>query len=113
VICLCAALLFAWVPWAAQAGFHNGNEYLKWPRMLKITYVSGVYDGLEEAFNGETGTPSPGKPALAICMPDSVTAEQMTDVVTKYIHDHPADRHLNGADLVDASLKAAFPCPPR
>ncbi|HUN93796.1 MAG TPA: Rap1a/Tai family immunity protein [Burkholderiaceae bacterium] len=105
---LLAALLA--VPLAAGAGFHDGNDYLKWPRMMKILYVSGAYDGLEAAYGGDTGMPAPGRTVLPICIPQKVSAEQMTDVVTKYLREHAAARQDAAAEIVKAALTAAYPC---
>ena len=44
------------------------------------------------------------------CLPGNVTRRQLMDVVTKYLRDNPAQRHLPAPGLVVSALEAAFPC---
>ena len=46
------------------------------------------------------------------CVPEArVALGQLTDVVIKYLRDHPEERHLHGAVLVITAVSDAFPCP--
>jgi len=47
----------------------------------------------------------------AICVPKDVTNGQFQDVVTGYIAQHPATRHLSAAVLTALAAREAFPCP--
>jgi hypothetical protein len=67
-----------------------------------LMYVGGVTQTL--LLNDETdsnASPCPGK---------GVTEEQVTEVVIKWVEDHPADRNLPGPYLVMKALNEAFPC---
>jgi Rap1a immunity proteins len=41
---------------------------------------------------------------------EHIRAEQVTDVVTLYLRDHPESRHLPAPALVIDALKEKFPC---
>ena len=45
-----------------------------------------------------------------VCAPEHATVGQITDVVTKYLTDHPELRHKSGWSIVITALKQAFPC---
>jgi len=65
-------------------------------------YIAGVTQTL--VLNDDTETmssPCPGK---------GVTDEQITDVVIKWMDDHPEKRDLPAPYIVMKSLNAAFPC---
>lgn len=47
----------------------------------------------------------------SFCMPSHVTVGQITDVVKKYLRDHPERRHYTAASVVGAAISVAFPCP--
>jgi hypothetical protein len=47
----------------------------------------------------------------AICMSGGVSAEQMRDVVIKYLRDHPETRDKAAQFLEVRALMEAFPCP--
>ena len=44
------------------------------------------------------------------CPSTSVTGEQLTDVVIKWLDDHPEKRDRAAPYLIDAALNEAFPC---
>ncbi len=44
------------------------------------------------------------------CLPDGVSYEQLTRVVTKYLREHPAELHYSSGASVILALKGAFPC---
>ena len=49
-------------------------------------------------------------PAIALCIPDSVTNGQMVRVVAQYIDARPARLHENFKSLAVEALQAAWPC---
>jgi hypothetical protein len=101
---LVAVALCCFVVGGADAYFENGNSlygHCQKPRIsvfgaLCGGYVSGVLDALENLG--------------ASCVPGEATREQVTDVVTLYLRDHPEKRHLSASELVTAALKEKFPC---
>jgi hypothetical protein len=48
-----------------------------------------------------------------LCLPAGVIAEQMRDVVARWLSDHPERRQEAAAGLVSAAVQSVFPCPPR
>ncbi len=44
------------------------------------------------------------------CIPENVTNGQVSDVVIKYLRDHPEERHILAAILVVKAMAEAFPC---
>lgn len=65
-------------------------------------YIAGVTQTLILNEDAKTMTaPCPGK---------GVTSEQITDVVIKWIDDHPEKRDLPAPYIVMKSLNDAFPC---
>lgn len=65
-------------------------------------YISGASDAFQ--------TYQETNPRL-ICLPSTVTLEQMTDVVVVFLRDHPAQRHYSASSEVWLALQNAFPCP--
>jgi hypothetical protein len=63
---------------------------------LAFGYVLGVSDVMTEA-----GT---------ACQPKGATRGQVGDVVSKFLSDHPEQRHLSAAGLVTSAILQAFPC---
>lgn len=59
------------------------------------TYVAGVYDTHLKVTH---------------CPPKRVSLQQASDVVAKYLQDHPTDRHEPAAKLTAQALAAAWPC---
>lgn len=49
-------------------------------------------------------------PKKLFCTPDGVTGEQGRSIVTKYLNDHPEQRHEQMRVLVPIALMQAFPC---
>jgi len=56
-------------------------------------YVAGVVDML-----------------YTVCLPDGMTRQQVIDVLTLWLRDHPEKRHLPASSLVAGALKEKFPC---
>jgi len=99
---------------AETSAFINGNElheYCNSPRGterygLCVGYIVGVSDALA---SGTTNLP-----VLIFgwraCIPKNVTIGQVTDVVTKWLREHPQDRHYLATGIVAEALAKAFPC---
>jgi hypothetical protein len=67
-----------------------------------LGYINGLRDGVVFASLG------PGaKPPFEIS--DRVELGQLKDVVVKYLNEHPEERHLHAAVLVESALAKAFP----
>lgn len=67
-------------------------------------YIAGVAQTLVLADDNALITaPCPGK---------GVTEEQITDVVIKYLDNHPENRQLPAPFLIGKALNEAFPCNP-
>jgi hypothetical protein len=52
---------------------------------------------------------TPVRTALS-CLPDGVLASQVGDVITKYLREHPEQRHHHSADVLAAAISDAWPC---
>ncbi|MFM1691813.1 Rap1a/Tai family immunity protein [Aeromonas salmonicida] len=59
-------------------------------------YVTGVADTLD---------------GYSFCIPNQVTRGQNSDVVTKFLSEHPEDRHKEAHIITAYALSLAFPCP--
>ena len=85
----------------AEGVFLSGNALLQEcepkPNPLCQGIVAGYSDML--SLNGQ------------ICKPLSVTVGQVSDVVVKFLREHPANRHYSAASIARFALKNAFPCP--
>lgn len=70
-------------------------------------YCMGLAQGirwgvtLQSLFDGQVGL---------FCTPEEVTTEQLRDVVSKYLNDHPEELHFRAEPLVVSALAKAFPC---
>ncbi|WP_414625745.1 Rap1a/Tai family immunity protein [Aeromonas jandaei] len=58
-------------------------------------YVTGVADTLD---------------GFSFCIPNQVTRGQNADIVTKFLSEHPEDRHRDGHAITAQALSLAFPC---
>lgn len=98
-------LILAMLSGAAHAEFLDGNKlhgYLTsestTQRAIGIGYVMGVADAMH---------------GVAYCPPETVTAGQMRDMVSNYLANVPADRHLSADLIVSKVLKSVWPCAQR
>lgn len=90
---------------AAHAEFLDGNKLHSYltsesttQRAVGVGYVMGVADSMHGA---------------AYCPPETVTAGQMRDMVSNYLANVPADRHLSADSIVSKVLKSVWPCAQR
>lgn len=65
--------------------------------LLVMGYVEGIIDGRLYMNDG-------------FCVPLSVQARQLKDVVCSALSGNPKDRHSTGASLVVSALREAWPC---
>jgi len=112
VVRCAVALAFTLAAASAQAEFYRGNDlsevcvdsetdttaYMRYARCGG--YILGVVDSITrlKAYDD------------ALCLPDGVTAGQLTKVVEKFIDDNPAELHRPGAEVVAFAMFDAFPC---
>lgn len=88
----------------AVAAYQNGNTL--WEQCSGESYASkgrcsGYIIGVVDALAGFDQD-------SADCVPRSATVGQITDVVSKYLKEHPEDRHLSAASLVKYAVEQAF-----
>jgi len=95
-------------PVITATGYVNGNQLHAWfsqaPDVAR-TYVVGVWDA-QSLY--EAAIPHPRR---ACPPPQSVTAQQLADVVKQYLENHPERRHYGASGSVMLALRDAFPCP--
>src|SRR5271155_4736076 len=98
--------------------FTSGNQLLAYCQSDKIAdknyclaYVISVVDmiGALQAARGRDGK-SFWK-ASPICFPNNMDARQVTDIVVKYLTDHPETRNGPAANLAIKALAAVWGCP--
>lgn len=82
---------------------------------LKLGTCWGFMQGLEEGIGLSFAAVNKGEGSIAdlgVCLPSegTVTTEQSTRIVLKYIREHPEKAHERTATLVVLAMKIAFPC---
>jgi hypothetical protein len=71
-------------------------------------YVTGVFDLAEELTHlTMINWHAP------YCIPKGTNANDLVEVVAKFLDENPAERNHSGADLVEGAWAASFPCPSR
>jgi hypothetical protein len=86
---------------SARAEFIDGNKLLadmngsQMRQMAAVGYVMGVADALT---------------SITICMPPTVTAGQIHDMVKNHLESSPQTRHFSGDSLVSHVLTRVWPC---
>jgi hypothetical protein len=73
--------------------------------------MQGLEEGIELSFATVNKRDS-SMEDLGICFPSegTITTEQSTRIVLKYIREHPEQAHERTATLIVLALKNAFPC---
>lgn len=99
---------------SASAYFYNGNKLnelrgsysIAKDRKASVSNIqdAGMFAGYVVAVFDF------GDEAKLFCSPDSVTVGQATDIVEKYLIDHPEERSEQAFIIAMNALKAAFPC---
>lgn len=110
VFALVAALMILFAQPSA-AGWMSGNELLqsceetneaiKYQQLARcMGYIMGVADTMsaDNSVNGFRAKFTVG-----------ITVQQITDVVLKFLREHPEDRHYSANGLVAQALSEAFP----
>jgi len=88
----------------------TGNQLLEYCES-KDAFAQGLCDGyITGASDIESMEGSAFPDRRRSCTPNTVTNGQMTDVVVKYLKDHPEERHMLAAVLVVEAVTKAFPC---
>lgn len=96
---------------ASHAGFDSGNRLYEdcastnyFNRGYCGGYIVGIVDTLEAM------QASGMLPKSALCIPEGATKGQLTDIVRKYLEEHPGQRHRDSGSLVPEALNDAFSC---
>ena len=86
---------------SAQAEFMDGNKLLAdingsgMRQMAAIGYIMGVADALT---------------SVTVCMPPTVTAGQLNDLMRNHLESNPQTRHFTGDSLISHVLTRVWPC---
>lgn len=104
--------MFMGAPGKAQTGEAlSGNELLSQCesdnpliRHKCLIWVGGLASGIEISGNVEGGR-------RFVCFPERSTYGQWRDIVVKYLHEQPAQRHMSAAALGFVALANAYRCP--
>lgn len=110
-----AAALSLACPLAAEdsSPLKTGNDLLQTctdtSNLVMITgcigFISGVSRGTAAALETVNNR-------QFFCVPLGADNGQLTDIVVKWLRDHPEMRHHDATGLVIVALRGAFPCPP-
>jgi len=97
-------LPFASPVWAGT--FQDGNSLYEACSgdELDKTYCVGYITSVADIMESDTLY------VFKACSLENVTGGQLLDVVTRWLAEHPKDRHHNGTILVAWALSEAFPC---
>jgi Ssp1 endopeptidase immunity protein Rap1a len=86
----------------AQAGFQTGNDLyekcISPPKTIESAYCIGYVSGVADTLTNGT------------CIPQTATVGQASDIVVKYLREHPEYRHVPASILAAWALLDAFPC---
>ncbi|WP_343725484.1 Rap1a/Tai family immunity protein [Herbaspirillum huttiense] len=98
----------------AHAAFFNGNQIYDWlqkpaTRTPATTFIVGVADN-ESTHYAFALLQGNARATAFFCVPEGVTAGQLSDIVLKYFSDHPSTRHFDAVLLVRAALLEPYPC---
>jgi len=93
----------------ASGSFMDGNKlhsYFndKYLEAAAAGYVTGLIDGVTSLAAGKMLTGS------FFCVPSAATVQQVSDVVKKYLAEHPERRHYTASSVIFVALGEAFPC---
>ena len=97
-----------------RAGFITGqtlNEMCNAGPLEQIQcagYIQGVYDAGIVIDKATDKRQWDGR--WTACVPDSVLAGQLVEVVKKWLREHPAEWHYTAASLVANAFYEVFPC---
>jgi hypothetical protein len=106
-----ACLLLLTVAGPARAEYVSGNELFdrcSAPHSAAESNCLGFVLGVADTVVAYQVNP---KVLQQVCIPSSATAEQLLDVVRKYLVANPEQRGWTATLLVFNALLSAFPCP--
>lgn len=96
-----------------QLNFEHKNTAWDFCAMYVEAASSGTLFGAALGYAKGSGHNAPSDlvvSILDICMPENTTIEQYALVVTKYLHDHPAELNEPAAVLIYEAISQAWPC---
>jgi hypothetical protein len=108
IVTMATAVALAGLPTAARAAETTGNELWSLCTSKGATENSlcfGYVTAIAEAIGQPTGVYG-----WRACFPEQVTRKQVVDVVTRYLDQHPEERHLTAGSLIANALAKAFRC---
>lgn len=97
-------VILMFVPSMAQAEFFSGNDLLKKfngdtvDQIIALGYVQGAVDALSGSI---------------LCLPPTVTAGQVGDMISNYLRNTPAERHFSADSIISKALITVWPCAKR
>jgi hypothetical protein len=101
-------VISAWLLCSSPAfagAFQDGNDLLKeCTQQNHIIFCLGYTDAVADALNGNSVN------GYEACVPTTVTAGQLKDIVVQYLLLNPAKRHFLAVGLVADAISKAFPC---
>lgn len=102
----------------ARADFMTGNTLYAHCTSANASDQSFCFGYTAAIADAAQGPPQPlpggGEKSVAgytQCGPETVTNQQVTDIVVRYLAAHPEIRHTAAWALVGSALEQAFPCP--
>jgi hypothetical protein len=95
--------------------FTTGNDFLQWTAdpnqsVYATIFTMAVVDAETNAYVIEKEITKNKLTRNYFCTPKGVVAKQITDLVKKYISDHPESRHLAAAVLIRVAIIPTWPC---
>jgi len=110
------ALIAASSAFAAGSSIETGNDVLRYARgtLSERSFLTGFIAGIGQENQGRamwdelTKIKTPSQ--FNFCISPDVEIGQTTDVVTKWIENHPEKRHRLAVILIHDALTEAWPC---
>lgn len=91
----------------ALAGFKTGNDIFEECNLTQgHAYVANYAMGVADTY----ALLMPRAKLLPICIPNGVSARQLTDVFCQYLREKPASRNEDASGLAAVSFFEAWPC---
>ena len=87
---------------SAEREMFNGNQMWEMCQSRALGFCNGYVRGTLDALITQ---------GLVTCTPDELGAEQLRDLVVRWLRDNPQKRHLSGTWIVANTLRENFPCP--
>jgi hypothetical protein len=107
-IALGAAAVLGVMVGEAHAEFQTGNDLYRlcasvgdFHKGMCLGFIEGVADTMTSIRTGQ---------GQRSCIPREVEADQMREVVVKYLTEHPEDRNYSAASNALVAIAKAWPC---